>query len=196
MWLVVLAFLVKLVAAFAQAVTGFGFALVAVPLMTLIADPRTAVVGCAVASLALTVVVAARERDYARWRTAGLLLMAAAAGMPAGLLMLYVAPERVLTAVIGVAVVGCAVSSPAISAPPWPPCSAVPGLLAVAGFAATGQLTGPATQVGLAGVPAVALGWWCGNLLFHRLDPRRFQQVVLTALLAAGAAIVARAATG
>ena len=55
------------VAAVAQATTGFGYALIAVPLLTLATDPRTAVVGAAISSMLLTVVLAVRERRFVRW---------------------------------------------------------------------------------------------------------------------------------
>ncbi|HLU45557.1 MAG TPA: sulfite exporter TauE/SafE family protein [Natronosporangium sp.] len=106
--LVLAAVLVMLLAAAVQAVTGFGFALVAIPLLALTADPRTAVVSVGVAGLAMTVMAAVRERRHARWSTAGLLVAASVVGMPAGLLVLRSAPARVLTLLIGAGVIGCA----------------------------------------------------------------------------------------
>lgn len=238
-WLLLLAFLIILAAAVAQAVTGFGFALVAVPLLTLAADPRTAVVAAALAGLALTVTVAVRERGFVKWRTAGALLAAAALGLPAGLLVLRVAPERLLTVLIGLAVLGCAAlvwrgwrlartrttllgvgvlagvlsTSTGTNGPPLVAAfqamgfdprtfratlAAVftgNGLFALAGFGLAGQLTATAAQLGLAGVPAVALGWWYGDALFRRVDAGRFRQMVLGGLVLAGAVIVARAVT-
>src|SRR5690606_15775726 len=104
-WLLV-AFVVVLLAAATQAMTGFGFALVAVPLLSLALDPRTAVVGVGIAGLILTVTVAVQERRYARWPVVGLLLGALVAGMPVGLLVLRTAPDRLLIAMIGTVVAG------------------------------------------------------------------------------------------
>jgi uncharacterized membrane protein YfcA len=101
-------FTIVLVAAAVQAVTGFGFALVSVPLLALVADPRTAVVASALAALAMSATVTVRERGHADWRTAGLLVAAAMLGLPIGLLVLQVAPEWLLAALIGAAVVICA----------------------------------------------------------------------------------------
>jgi hypothetical protein len=69
-------------------------------------------------------------------------------------------------------------------------------VFSVAGFTLAGQLTPEAVRVGLVGVPAVLLGWWCGNVVFHRIEPARFRRLVLAALVAGGAAIVARALAG
>jgi uncharacterized protein len=240
LYILVLAFLIVFAAAVTQAVTGFGFALVSVPLLTLLADPRTAVVACAVAGLVLTVTVAARERAFVQWRTAGLLFAAAVLGMPAGLLILVAAPERVLTLLIGIAVVACALlvwrgwrlsggwlavvgvgmltgvlsTSTATSGPPLVAALHAMGLeprsfratlaavftgtgsASVAGFALADQLTPVALRIGLVGVPAVVLGWWGGNVLFHRIDARRFRQVAFGALMAAGTVILTRAMIG
>ncbi len=238
-WLLV-AFVVVLLAAATQAMTGFGFALVAVPLLSLALDPRTAVVGVGIAGLILTVTVAVQERRHARWPVVGLLLGALVAGMPVGLLVLRTAPDRLLIAMIGTVVAGCAVliwrglriptTRPAVlglgalagvlatsTGTNGPPLVAAfqamgyeprvfratlaviftgSGLLALAGFALAGQVSVPALQVGLVGVPASLLGWWGGDLVFRRLDARRFRQVVLGALVAGGAVLVVRAVTG
>jgi len=240
MSLLLVAFSVVLLAAATQAMIGFGFALVAVPLLSLTLDPRTAVVGVGIAGLVLTVAVAVQERRHARWPVVGLLLGALVAGMPVGLLVLRTAPDRLLTAMIGAAVVACAgliwrglripTTRPAVlglgalagvlatsTGTNGPPLVAAfqamgyeprafratlaaiftgSGLLAIAGFALAGQVSAAALQVGAIGVPASLLGWWGGNLAFRKLDPRRFRQVVLGALMAGGAVLVVRAVTG
>jgi uncharacterized protein len=101
------AFLIVLVAALAQAVTGFGFALVAVPLLALATDPRTAVVAAGLAGLGATGLALVRERAHVQWRTTGWLLGCASAGLPVGLIVLRLAPERILTALIAVCVLAC-----------------------------------------------------------------------------------------
>jgi uncharacterized protein len=236
--LLVVAFTIVLFAAAIQATTGFGFGMFSVPLLALTTDPRTAVVASGIAGLAMTITAAVRERYHAQWRTAGVLLAAAVVGMPAGLLVLRAAPERVLTALLGVAVVACALlvwrglrvpsNRPAVvgaglvagvlstsTGTNGPPLVAAfqamgydprtfratlaavftgTGICSVAGFALAGQVTTEAARVGVVGVPAVLLGWWAGNLLFHRIEPGRFRRVVLAALVAGGLAIAARAA--
>jgi hypothetical protein len=102
-----IAFAIILTAAATQAATGFGFALVAVPLLAATSDPRTAVVGASLVGPLLSVTIAARERASVRWRTAALVFGAALLGMPFGLLVLRSAPERALTALIAVVVLAC-----------------------------------------------------------------------------------------
>lgn len=86
------------VAALAQAVTGFGSALVAVPLLALLADPVTAVVVATGVSLVLSSGAAWRERTHVDVRTARDLTVAGVLGMPAGLLVLALLDESMLTA--------------------------------------------------------------------------------------------------
>jgi uncharacterized membrane protein YfcA len=98
---------VVLLASATQATTGFGFALVAVPLLTIVADARTAVVATGVAGVALSVHGVLHERGHVQWRAAGLLFGSSLLGMPAGLAVLRLAPDRVLTAIVAVGVLGC-----------------------------------------------------------------------------------------
>jgi uncharacterized protein len=89
-------------AALAQAVTGFGSALVAVPLLTLVTDPVTAVVVATGVSLVLSSGAAWRERAHVDVRPARTLTVAGVLGMPAGLLVLALLDEALLTACIAV----------------------------------------------------------------------------------------------
>jgi uncharacterized protein len=90
------------VAALAQAVTGFGSALVAVPLLTLVTDPVAAVVAATGVSLVLSSGAAWRERAHVEVRPARTLTVAGVLGMPAGLLLLALLDEALLTACIAV----------------------------------------------------------------------------------------------
>ena len=96
-----------LVAAIVQTVTGFGFALVATPLLALTVDPRNAVVATAAAALAMTATVAIRQRHHAEWKVAAMTLAGTVVGLPLGLLVLEVASDPVLTGLIAVAVLCC-----------------------------------------------------------------------------------------
>jgi uncharacterized protein len=91
-----------LIAAVVQAVTGFGFALVAVPLLALVLDPVPAVVSTTVVSLLLSVVVVREDWLQIRWRDAAVVSVAGIVGMPLGLLVLTQVPTRALTAAIAV----------------------------------------------------------------------------------------------
>ena len=90
-------------AALAQAVTGFGSALVAVPLLTLLVDPVTAVVVATAVSLVLSSGAAWRGRAHVAVGPARTLTVTGVVGMPAGLLALHLLDESLLTAGIAAA---------------------------------------------------------------------------------------------
>jgi uncharacterized protein len=232
-----LAFVIILAGAAAQAATGFGFSLVAVPLLAATTDPRSAVVGVSLVSPLLTVAMTVRERASVRWRTTALLLGAALLGIPLGLLLLRGAPERVLTALIAVVALACTLlvwrglrlgggiptvgvvgvltgvlsTSTGTSGPPVVAAfqamgydrhtfratlAAVftgTGAASLLGFVLAGQVRPTAVGMGLAGLPAVALGWWLGNRIFARIDPVWFRRVVLIGLALSSAVTLTRA---
>jgi uncharacterized membrane protein YfcA len=69
-------------------------------------------------------------------------------------------------------------------------------VLGIGGFALTGALTGEAALLGFVAGPGVLIGWWLGNILFVRMDGRRFRQAVLVVLVASCLLAVARAVNG
>lgn len=104
-WAVSVVLAAALAAAVAQGLTGFGFALVALPILLFVVDVREAVV---IASLLGTVsvgLVAARTWRSVAWPTMLRLQVGSVAGMPAGLLVLLLAPEEPLRIGVGVAIV-------------------------------------------------------------------------------------------
>ncbi|WP_157936727.1 sulfite exporter TauE/SafE family protein [Geodermatophilus chilensis] len=94
------ALLIFTLAAAAQAVTGFGLALVAVPLMGVFLDPVAAVVATTMVGLVLTAAASYREREHVERPVAARLTGAALVGMPLGLLLLSRLDERSLEMVI------------------------------------------------------------------------------------------------
>ena len=159
-------------AALVQAVSGFGFALVAVPLLTVALGPQHAVVCASSVSLAMTLgtAVAARaliDRSIAR-RLAGWLLL----GMPFGVVLLRMLPARSLAVIIAVVVLLCTAlvwRRWAISAQGWK--AALVGLVA-------GVL---ATATGTNGPPLVAAVHSMG------VTPRVFRATMAALLAFAGA---------
>ncbi len=89
---------VFVLAAMAQAITGFGSALVAVPLLTLVVHPVAAVVAATAVSLVLTSGAAWRERSYVDVASARVLTLTGVLGMPLGLVPLVLADEARLEA--------------------------------------------------------------------------------------------------
>jgi hypothetical protein len=92
-----------LFASIAKTVTGFGFALIAVPALANAIDVRDAVVLAALLSLANSLQMAARTWHDLPWRSVGVLFAATLAGMPAGLAVLHWAEADVLRAGVGAA---------------------------------------------------------------------------------------------
>ncbi len=151
---------VFVVAAGAQAVTGFGFALLAVPLLTLLVGPAPAVAVTTMVALVLTTGAAVSERAHVDGRIALRLVSAALLGMPVGYLVLSRVDERPLRVVIAVvvlALVAVVASGAHIPAGPWQQWGA-------------GMLSGTLlTSTGMNGPPLV--------LVLHSrgLDARRFR---------------------
>ncbi|TAM68549.1 MAG: sulfite exporter TauE/SafE family protein [Microbacteriaceae bacterium] len=96
------AFVVAILASFAQAITGFGFALVAIPLLALVAGVHTAVVGVTLLSAVLTISASVHYRRDVEWAVTRRLTISALIGMPLGLAALALLDQRWLG--IGVAV--------------------------------------------------------------------------------------------
>ena len=88
-------------AASVQAVTGFGAALVVVPLLSLMTDPLTAVVAATASSGLLTAGATVRERHLVDRALARRLTTAALWGMPLGLAFVALAEPDLLNGVIG-----------------------------------------------------------------------------------------------
>jgi uncharacterized membrane protein YfcA len=174
------AFLVATVAAFAQSVSGFGSALVAVPLLTVLAGPRTAVVTITALSIAMTAAAAARERRHVQWPVGVTLALTGLVGMPLVLILLTRLPARALTLVIAAVVLAFAL----LLASGWAPHPG-PWARRAAGATSGAMLT----STGMNGPPLVI------TLQAMRLAPDRFratlQAVFCTQDVAAVAAFVA-----
>jgi uncharacterized membrane protein YfcA len=98
------AFLVVLFASGMQSLTGFGFSLLAMPLLSLVIDPKEAVVVAFVLGLTTSSVMFARTRHAVDQPVAGRMLLAAVLGMPFGLAVLVFVDDQVLRAILAVTV--------------------------------------------------------------------------------------------
>ncbi len=94
------AMVVSCVAAAVQGVVGFGYAIVAVPLLSLI-DPRLAPVPQILTALPLTVMTAWRERGDIDGRGVAWIFAGRVPGLAIGALLIAVVSHRVLDVVIG-----------------------------------------------------------------------------------------------
>lgn len=94
-------------AAALQAITGFGFSLMAVPLVALVWEPAAAIVATGICALALTGTSTWRERAHVRRADALVVWLAACAGMPIGVLVLRHADAPTLRALIALSLLAC-----------------------------------------------------------------------------------------
>lgn len=153
--LVLVALVAFVLAALAQSVTGFGSALVAVPLLGLVTAPTVAVVAATLVSLVLTAGAWRRERSHVDPPLARSLTFAGLLGLPVGLLAVSLLEERVLGLLVATVVL---LAVPVLAlAPGLRPHPAPAGVLSGALLAGTG-MNGP---------PLV--------LALQHLEPRRFR---------------------
>jgi Sulfite exporter TauE/SafE. len=108
LWTLVLVALAVAVASYAQAVSGFGFALIASPLIATMEGPKAAVVGGAVVATLQSLYVMRRLRPDVAWRAVAFITGASLLGMPLGLLIFSRLSKQDLTAVIGILVLAFA----------------------------------------------------------------------------------------
>lgn len=104
LWLALIGFAGFSVASAAQAATGFGYALVAVPVFALLVDVPTAVVATTALGFLLTAGAGVAERAHVDRRPAVRLFVASLAGMPLGLLLLVRLDGRLLDALVALTV--------------------------------------------------------------------------------------------
>lgn len=96
-----LAFAALFLAAAAHAVTGFGYVLLAVPLLAFLVDPHEAVASAVLASTLVALVAGVREREHVQRATFSRLTLAALVGVPIGLVVFTRVPAEVLLVIIG-----------------------------------------------------------------------------------------------
>jgi uncharacterized membrane protein YfcA len=101
---------IALAAAFAQGITGFGFALVAAPLLAVVVGPQESVVALCLIALPITAWSSLRHRRAASRAAAIRMVVAASTTAPAGIWLLSVLSDRVLQELVGVVVLSLTVA--------------------------------------------------------------------------------------
>ena len=109
MWQLLLVALVVAAGAAAQSITGFGFALLVMPVLAVMLGPKVAVVVMTAAGAPLSLLNAVRWRADLLGREAVTVTLAALVGMPLGAIVLTRADDRQLTLLIGLAVLAMTV---------------------------------------------------------------------------------------
>jgi len=163
------------------ALSGFGFALIATPVVAALVGPREAVVGLTLVGLLLVAQLSLRGRGHVDRPTVLVMTVAAILGMPLGLLVLTQVEERALTLLIAAAVILFAVLL-------WRGLR-LPrhrGTDAVAGFAA-GILS---TSTGTSGPPIVIA------LSAKEMQPAVFRATISVIFLVQGSAALVAFALG
>ncbi len=107
---VLLVLAVVLVAATAQSVAGFGFALVAVPSFAAVLDVRDAVVLASLLGLLNNAILTRTAWQHVPWEIVAPMLAGAFVGMPIGLVVLLLAPQDGLRMGVGAATLVMAVA--------------------------------------------------------------------------------------
>ena len=102
-------FLIIVVAGVGQAVSGFGFMLISVPLLTLLMGPREAVPVALAIGQAIALLGWYEGRHEVEWRPVRLLVLGALVGLPLGLLVFRLVPLGLLQVLIGAVVIGLTV---------------------------------------------------------------------------------------
>jgi uncharacterized protein len=143
-----------------------------VPLLAILLDPHTAVVGTAVAGLALTLGTTIAGRAHVQWRATAALVFFGALGIPLGLIMLAAMNDRALRILIAIVVLLC-------TAQVWRGFRLPehPAVVAVAGFV-SGVL---GASSGTTGPPLVAAFQAVGY------DPRQFRATLGAVFTCTGA---------
>lgn len=166
--LVALGALVYLLASAAQAITGFGLALLAVPVLIPVVGPVPAVVSSVLVSVVLCSRAWWRERSDVDTRLTLRMSVAAVLGLPLGLVLLTVLSEAQLSVMVAIAVV---VGVLVLALVKLPPIGRVGE--AVGGFTSGALLT----STGLNGPPLVIAFQAAG------LEPRRFRATLQATFL-------------
>jgi len=102
-------FLVLALASVIRTTAGFGFSLVAVPPLTLLLDPVTAVVVAAIMAAPLSLWIAVKDWRHVDPRITAVALGAGLVGVPFGVWLLHALPARALSVVIAAVVLLCTV---------------------------------------------------------------------------------------
>ena len=140
------------VGAFVQSISGFGYALLAIPLISIITGTTQAIVLVTVASAANTAVLAWINRHGVHWPVAARVIVSSVVGMPLGLWVLDVTDDRSLQIATGVTIllVAALMQRGVHVSRPSPTADVVAGALSGVLTMSTGT-TGPPLVIGLHG---------------------------------------------
>jgi len=148
--------IIFLLAGFTQGFSGFGAALVAIPLLILVMDVKTAVPLCVLNGLLITSYLTVRLRGHLDWKKISPLLIGALPGIYAGVFFLKNAPEGIIKIMLGVMLIGYGVYRLALNPVPK---AIHAGWSYVAGFA-TGAISAAISAGGPPAIIYTTLSGW------------------------------------
>ncbi len=183
--------IVVLLSALIQGTTGFGFALIAVPPLTLIYDPHSAIEMGMLLSTTSMIWMWFQSRKEERVSITWRLYLAAIIGLPLGLWVLNnlnTAPMRIFVGVVTIGLAGClsvviTKGTALPSATNFPAAGSWPRVITATGFV-SGFLMG---SLGMAGPPVVALisGTGLPKSIMRATMVEFFALIYVTAVIAA-----------
>ncbi len=98
--------LIMFAAGWVQGVSGFGSALVAIPLLTLIIDIKTAVPLCSLSGVIIATYLTLQLRQSFDFKKAGPLFLGALPGIAAGVIFLKTVPSTIIQTLMGIFLMG------------------------------------------------------------------------------------------
>ncbi len=102
--------LVLSLAGFVQGLTGFGFGLVAMSLLPLLLDLKSAAAISVVFNILVTALTLFANRRHFEWRTGWPLIIGSCCGVPLGVYLLVLAPHQLLLRLLGAIMIASAVN--------------------------------------------------------------------------------------
>ena len=111
--------LILFAATFTQGVVGFGMALIAMPLLAVTLDIRTAAPLIALLSLLSPALIAWRYRRQLEWREITSLAWGSVLGIPVGVMLLRLVNEQIVMLVLGLVLIGYGLYALRWAVPPW-----------------------------------------------------------------------------
>ena len=201
--------LILFAATFFSTVTGFGFALIAAPVLTMVMGPKETVVFVIIAGVIVRVIMMWRTWGEFEWPTVLITAAGSLLGIIPGAYLLKVADANHLKILLGIALllvtllmelnfvpevknkklgrVSAGFLSGFFSATTRIWIFAIGSFCTLGSFFVAGTFQGGnLIALSLYVLPAVLLGWWLGEKMFFRLNQHLFKRIALLVVLIGG----------
>ena len=180
--------LILFAATFFSTVTGFGFALIAAPVLTMVMGPKETVVFVIIAGVIVRVIMMWRTWGEFEWPTVLITAAGSLLGIIPGAYLLKVADANHLKILLGIALllVTLLMELNLLRANMiW--IFAIGSFCTLGSFFVAGTFQGGnLIALSLYVLPAVLLGWWLGEKMFFRINQHLFKRIALLVVLIGG----------